>query len=654
MDVARRFRVVLGLAANVLHVRVDRPRERIVRVSLDFAQELKSGEDLSWMPSEVGEKVELRRREVDGTPLDLQLARLEIDLKLSGDHSLGLRSLAVEPSQDGANPRHELTGAERFDDVVVGPKLQAHNTIGLRGFGGQHDDGHGGLRSDGSGHFQPAHLRQHEVEDDEVGTFLVERLQRRSAVIRCVGLEALVIEVRLDRPDDHFFVIYDEDSFHSELHYSLRPPGPNSPYPSDLSKPVSADARAHAAGAIWIMVPRTCGATPFARWRSCEHFAELPFARVANTILQAAIGRMELRGRMRRLLIVSTEEHSGKSLLSLGLGRALQARGVSVAYMKPISYEVSYATGEPIDRDAAAIRSLLSLEDDVHDIAPIPLEGPFLREAIESGDRGFRQRIAEAFERISSGRGAVLVEGRGFLGMGMSAGLSDLDLADLLGCDVLLLTRYDGEEAIDRILCALRLFEQGPSVLGVILKDVPLDRSYSLLGEVLSSFLADRGAEVLGIIPHDPNLRYVGTDEIARRLGGRTLTHFEGAREVRHFVIGASGIEPSLRSFRRTPEFAVITGGDQTDLQLAALDVPELRCLVLTGDQRPSRTVIDRADKSGVPVILAGQNTLATATLCSSMLERFWVLPGPSLEYAVDHVRSNIDVERILEKTRDD
>ncbi|MCX6098931.1 MAG: AAA family ATPase, partial [Candidatus Bipolaricaulota bacterium] len=112
---------------------------------------------------------------------------------------------------------------------------------------------------------------------------------------------------------------------------------------------------------------------------------------------------------MRRLLIVSTEEHSGKSLLSLGLGRAFQARGVSVAYMKPISYEVSYATGEPIDRDAATIRSLLSLEDDVHDIAPIPLEGPFLREAIEAGDRGFRQRIAEAFARISPGRGAVLV-----------------------------------------------------------------------------------------------------------------------------------------------------------------------------------------------------------------------------------------------------
>jgi uncharacterized protein len=355
---------------------------------------------------------------------------------------------------------------------------------------------------------------------------------------------------------------------------------------------------------------------------------------------------------MRRLLIVSTEEHSGKSLLALGLGRALEARELSVAYMKPISVEVSYATGEPLDRDAIAIRTFLGLEDELRDMAPIPLEGPFLREAIEAGDRGFRQRIAEAFSRLAANRDAILVEGRGFLGMGMSAGLSDLDLADLLECDVLLLTRYDGEESIDRILCALRLFERGPTVLGVILKGVTLDRSRSLIEEVLSSFLADRGAEVLGIIPHDPNLRYVSTDEVARRLGGRTLTHTE-PRVVRHFVVGASGAESSLRSFRRTPEFAVITGGDQSELQLAALEMPELRCLVLTGDQRPSRDVVDRAEEAGVPVILAGQNTLATANLCSGMLERFWVLPGEPLEYAVEHVRLNIDVDRILEKARD-
>ena len=224
---------------------------------------------------------------------------------------------------------------------------------------------------------------------------------------------------------------------------------------------------------------------------------------------------------MKRLLIVSTENHSGKTLLSLALGKALQDRGLSVAYAKPISEEVSYATGEPVDRDAAAVRGFLGLADDLRDVAPVPLEGPSLREAIEAGDRGFRERIVESFERVAAGRGAALIEGRTSLGSGIGAGLSDLDIADLLESDVLLLCRFDGEAAIDRILIALRLLEGGPPVLGVILKDVPLDRSYALVEEVLVSFLADRGAEVLGIVPSDPNLRCIRTDEIARRLGGR-------------------------------------------------------------------------------------------------------------------------------------
>jgi BioD-like phosphotransacetylase family protein len=354
---------------------------------------------------------------------------------------------------------------------------------------------------------------------------------------------------------------------------------------------------------------------------------------------------------MQRILIVSTEKHSGKSLLALALGRTLQERGRSIAYMKPISFEVSYTTGEPIDRDADAIRSLLGLDDDLRDIAPVPLEGPLLREAIESGDRGFRKRIEEAFARVTAGRDVAIIEGRNYLGLGASAGLSDLDLAALLNADVLLLTQYDGEEAIDRILCALRLFEEGPRILGVILKDVPMDRSLNLVNEVLVSFLASRGAEVLGIVPHDPNLRAVSTDEIAKRVGGRILNDGVPEQEVRHFVIGAMGPEASLRRFRRTPELAVITGGDRQEIQEAALEAPSLRCLVLTGDHRPTRQIIERANARNVPLILTGQDAMVTATLCEGMLTRLWIRPGQTLDYAVDFVRFNVDIDRILEKS---
>jgi len=353
---------------------------------------------------------------------------------------------------------------------------------------------------------------------------------------------------------------------------------------------------------------------------------------------------------MKQILIISTERHSGKSLLSLAIGRSMQERGFRIAYMKPISFEVSYVTGEAMDCDAGSVRDLLGLEDELRDIAPIPLEGPFLREAIESGDRGFRQRITEAHHRVTQNRDFAIIEGRNYLGLGIGAGLSDLDLADLLSADVLLLCQFDGEEAIDRILCALRLFENGPSILGVILKDVPTDRLYATVEEAFVPFLADRGAEVLGIVPQDPRSRAVCVGDIAKRLGSRVLAPTDLDREVRHFVIGAMGVEASLRSFRRTPEFAVITGADRDDIQRAALTVENLRCLILTGNQRPSREIIAQAAHHDVAIILAGQNAMVTARACGEMLERTWIRPGTSLEYAVDHVRSNIDVDRILEK----
>jgi BioD-like phosphotransacetylase family protein len=113
------------------------------------------------------------------------------------------------------------------------------------------------------------------------------------------------------------------------------------------------------------------------------------------------------------------------------------------------------------------------------------------------------------------------------------------------------------------------------------------------------------------------------------------------------------GPEASLRRFRRTPELAVITGGDREEIQRAALEVPSLRCLVLTGDHRPTREIIERASARDVPVVLTGQETMVTATLCEGMLTRLWIRPGETLDYAVNHVRFNVDIDRILEKSVD-
>jgi hypothetical protein len=356
---------------------------------------------------------------------------------------------------------------------------------------------------------------------------------------------------------------------------------------------------------------------------------------------------------MKSILIVSTEKHIGKSVLCLSIGLSLKEKGIRFSYMKPISYEVSYETGEPIDRDAEAIRAILGLADPLKDIAPVPLEGPVLREAIEAGDRGFRKRIVDSFNRLKEGRQVALIEGRHHLGLGISAGLSDVDLAQLFDADVLILTRYDGEEAIDRILCALRLLDAGPRILGVVFKEVSMDTQFDLVNDVFVPFLADRGAEVLGIIPYDHRLLCVSVDEIQKRLGGTLVTSASTEQTVSHFLIGAMGPEEALRRFRRTPELAVITGGDLTEIQTIALRVPSVRCLILTGNIRPDRKVIATAEAKKVPVIVVGQHTMAAAELCGELLTRSWIRRGEALDYAINLFRTNIDVDRIIEKATD-
>jgi len=58
----------------------------------------------------------------------------------------------------------------------------------------------------------------------------------------------------------------------------------------------------------------------------------------------------------------------------------------------------------------------------------------------------------------------------------------------------------------------------------------------------------------------------------------------------------------------------VITGGDRPDIQLAALET-STKCLILTGNLRPSPIILGRAEEVGVPMILVKQDTLTTVEI---------------------------------------
>jgi len=352
-------------------------------------------------------------------------------------------------------------------------------------------------------------------------------------------------------------------------------------------------------------------------------------------------------------MIVSTEAHAGKSLLALGLGMSLNEKGDRFSYMKPVSYDVAYKMGESVDRAAHDIREILGLEDDLRDIAPIVLDEPCLREAIQAGDRGFHRRIRDSFDRITHDRQAALIEGRRYLGLGVGAGLSDMDLAESLGAEALIITRYDGPEAIDRILCALRLLDPEVRLLGVVLNNVSMDAEFDLVNDTFVPFLADRGAEVMGIVPYEHRLHYVSIREIVGRLRGQVMNDVSLNKTVGHVMIGAMTPQVTLRGLRRSPDVAMITGGDMVELQLAAIQAPSLSCLILTGNIRPRQEVIIESTKRGIPVVAVGQNAATTAGICQRLFGRSHIYRSDQLNTAMSLIKSNIDIERIMEKATD-
>jgi BioD-like phosphotransacetylase family protein len=78
-------------------------------------------------------------------------------------------------------------------------------------------------------------------------------------------------------------------------------------------------------------------------------------------------------------------------------------------------------------------------------------------------------------------------------------------------------------------------------------------------------------------------------------------------------------VDSALTYFRRKPNKAVITGGDRPDIQLAALET-STKCLILTGNLRPSPIILGRAEEVGVPMILVRQDTLTAV----EVIERFF------------------------------
>jgi BioD-like phosphotransacetylase family protein len=315
---------------------------------------------------------------------------------------------------------------------------------------------------------------------------------------------------------------------------------------------------------------------------------------------------------MKSLYITSVEPYSGKTAVCLALGHILQADGYKVGYLKPVSTQPwRTPEGKLADEDAVFVHRTLSLEGDPIDAATIIVTPTTLRNRLKGLDEeDLLKKIQQRAEQASKDKDVLLLEGGASLREGYAMGLSNLNIAQELGAPAVVIVPYRGEmRVVDDVLTAR--FRLGEQLLGVILNRVP-DDDRDFLNDYALPFLEAKGITVLGTLPSVPRLSALSVGELAELLEAEVLTeHMDPDALAETLTVGAMTAEAALSRFRRYQNKAVITGGDRTDIQLAALETSTV-VLILTGNLHPSPLIIKQAEQLNVPVLLVKDNTMET------------------------------------------
>lgn len=343
----------------------------------------------------------------------------------------------------------------------------------------------------------------------------------------------------------------------------------------------------------------------------------------------------------------------GLTSLALGLVRALDNRGVRVAFFKPIGQPAN-SDGGP-ERSTHFIRSTMNL----HPVAPLSLEEA--ERLVSAGHRDeLLERVVRDFHQSIGDADVVVVEGLVHSSEFPAGAALNVDLVHTLSAEVILggslagLTMEEFDNRLEFTAQQFRGLGQGP-IIGCIINHVPDPTKLALDGLIQdltahSRLLGRPGYQLVGAIPENPVLTHARVIDIARHLDAEVLYPGEiETRRARKISLLARTVPNMLYTFEAGA--ILVTPADRNDVvvavAMAALTTP-IGGLVLTGDAGFDENILkfcQRGWDTGLPVLRVSTNSWETATHLARMSPE---VPADDLQraqLAMDHVAHYVDAD---------
>ncbi len=223
---------------------------------------------------------------------------------------------------------------------------------------------------------------------------------------------------------------------------------------------------------------------------------------------------------MKKIYVAATQQHAGKTTISVGLYKAAMDRGFKVCFTKPVGQRYVMVEDEKIDEDAVLFKRALSAAGAVKDMSPVTIPRGFTRDYIfNPRPEAIRREILKAVEGLEQGHDLMIVEGTGHAGVGSVLDASNAEVAHLLGAKCVIVAGGGIGRCIDELCLNRALFDRfGVPVIGAIINKVYQDK-YDKVSPAVRQGLANSGMECLGVVPYCRELTYPTMIQIQEECG---------------------------------------------------------------------------------------------------------------------------------------
>lgn len=346
------------------------------------------------------------------------------------------------------------------------------------------------------------------------------------------------------------------------------------------------------------------------------------------------------------LLVASSGAYTGKSATILGIAHQLQQKGYQLGYGKPLGTCFQTYTNQQEEKDLEFIRNTLGLSDSQVKSPLLFLEEDSINLRLAKKDTtDYQDALLHYCQQISGD--FIFLEGSADLKQGSLFNLSTPEIAQTVDAQVLLIVEYDSLLIIDEIIQAKQVL--GDRLIGVLINKIPVDK-LDVTQNLIQSFCQELKIDILGMLPSDRLLQSVSVRELVFQLDAQVLCREDRLDlMVESLSVGAMNVNSALEYFRKLQNMAVVTGGDRTDLQLAALE-SSTNCLILTGNSPPQQLILNRAEDLEIPILAVNLDTLSTVEIVDQAFGKVLLHEEIKVKCIQELIRQHFDLELLLTK----